>query len=73
MYTSLLSNTHKIVIHTPQGIQTPPCMFSQHFLVNKCAFRYIVVFGNCIYGPDSIGLNGELENVQKARSVQLGL
>ena len=31
-------------------IQTPPCIhvFSQCFLVNKSAFRYIVLFSNCM-------------------------
>ena len=47
MYTSLLSNVYKIVIHT--ALSDPSLhVFSLCFLVNKSAFRYIVLFGNCM-------------------------
>ena len=54
MYTSLLSYTHKIVIHRAY---TDPSlhMFSHCFLVNKSAFRYIVLFGNCMDPPELTG------------------
>ena len=55
IFTSLLSNTHKIVIHWTQrpllARVFSVCvffLFCFFFFVNKSTFRYIVLFGYCM-------------------------